>query len=51
MDFSWITKISHGGKNIFIADDFITFGLKIDINNSMFGHQSREILEIKSTMK
>ena len=29
----------------------ITFGLKIDTNNSMFGHLSREILEIKNTMK
>ena len=29
----------------------ITFGLKIDINNYMFEHQSRKILEIKNTMK
>ena len=50
MDFSWITKISHGGKNIFIAD-VNYFWFKIDTNNSMFGHLSREILEIKNTMK
>ena len=36
---------------IFLLLMLITFGLKIDINNCMFEHQSRKILEIKNTMK